>query len=419
MARRLALLAVTLLVCGLPASAAMRPWWASGGAASAAVHPDIAGYFPIGVFEDAHMVGGDKATFEHMLVDLKGRGLDSVLFTNNDIERDAPLLEVADRLGMHVFMLPANDWNRTWWPDSVPATRDAALTAAQPAVAAFSGHPSFRGYLVRDEPFPDDTEKVVLMTQALRELDPEHIVTSTLIGLNRVDPIFQAAGFDVMQIDVYPTAPANLPCDFTLNGFAYPQHDFVSYIRAVTKSRPAAAPLWLVLQTHSFDAGVHSLRTPLPTEVRMQQWLALGEGADGIFWFVYSTQQSWIGLADNEALYAEVTALAARLRPLRALFLGTSKVADRFTVSGGPQAYVSTLASADGRRTYVVAVNGACQSSQRLALSSTTLRGALRDLESGRVYQQGEPIEFRPGDGRIFELLGQSWLPFVSARRGR
>lgn len=413
MARRILSLIFLALLGAQPASASLRPWWEVRGPVVQATHPDLAGYFPIGVFEDANMIGGDKATFELMLRDLKSRGLDTVLFSNNRIARDAPLLEVSDRLGMKVFMLPDYDWYRNWWPDTVPATLDRAKAAARPAVEAFSGHASFAGYLVKDEPFLDDAEKVVLMTQALRELDPEHMVNTTLIGLNRVDPIFQAADFDVMQIDVYPTAPANPPCDLTMNGFAYAQHDFVSYIRSVTRNRPTTAPLWIIMQTHSFDAGIHSLRTPLPTEVRMQQWLALGEGADGLFWFVYSTQQSWIGLVDNAELYPEVTDLTARLLPLRSLFLRTSKVADQFTVKGGTRPYVSTLASADGKSSYVVAVNRDCQSARQLTISSSSVKGALRDVETGRVYDQGEPIEFRPGDGRIFQVVRQSWLPIV------
>ena len=56
-------------------------------------------------------------------------------------------------------------------------------------------------------------------------------------GWDYGERLFQAARFDTMQIDVYPAARANPPCDFTMNGFAYPQHDFVSYIRAVAKNR--------------------------------------------------------------------------------------------------------------------------------------------------------------------------------------
>jgi hypothetical protein len=235
----------------------------------------------------------------------------------------------------------------------------------------------------------------------------------TLIGLNRVGPIFAAAKPDVMQIDVYPAAKHNQPCDFTMNGFAYPQHDFVSYIRAVAATRPATTPLWIILQTHSFDAGIHSLRTPLPSEVRMQQWLALGEGATGMYWFVYSTQQSWIGLADNKPLYDEVASLARRVAPLRGLLLGLHRVDNRFTIAGNTTPYISTLADASGTKSYAVAVNKDCQNAQNLTIQSTQVGGRLRDLESGRIYALGEPINVRPGDGKIFASVNVMHLPLV------
>jgi len=342
--------------------------------------------FPLGVFEDGNMIGGNTARFETMLNDLRAHGLDTVLFVNNTVERDEPLLGVADRLGFNVFMMPNGDLNETWWPDEVSATIATARIIAKPIVAAWGKHPSLKGYLVSDEPFLDATQKVALMTRALREADPKRPVLMNLIGLGRVGPIFAAAKPDVMQIDVYPAAKDNPPCDFTMNGFAYPQHDFVSYIRTATQTRPASAPLWIILQTHSFDADSHSLRTPLPSEVRMQQWLALGEGATGIYWFVYSTQQSWIGLVDNKPLYNEVAALARRVSPLRGLLLGLHRVDNRFTIAGNGTPYLSTLTDPSGTKSYAVVVNKDCQKAQNLTIRSTMVGGRLRDLESGRIY---------------------------------
>lgn len=373
----------------------------------------VQSFFPLGVFEDGNMIGGNTAKFETMLKDLRAHGLDTVLFVNNTVARDEPLLGVADRLGFNVFMMPNGDLNETWWPDQVPATIATARSIAKLIVTAWGKHPSLKGYIVIDEPFLDATQKVALMTQALREADPKRPVLINLIGLNRVGPIFAAAKPDVMQIDVYPAAKDNPPCDFTMNGFAYPQHDFVSYIRTVTATRPITAPLWIILQTHSFDAGIHSLRTPLPSEVRMQQWLALGEGATGIYWFVYSTQQSWIGLADNKPLYDEVAALARRVSPLRGLLLGLHRIDNRFTVAGNNTPYLSTLTDASDTKSYAVIVNKDCQKAQNLTIRSTTVGGRLRDLESGRIYALGQTIPFQPGDGRIFANVKVMHVPLV------
>src|SRR6266516_2662216 len=59
--------------------------------------------FPVGVFEDANLLDGDTAGFETMIGDLRSHGLDTVMFTNNAADRDAPLLDVSDRLDFGVF----------------------------------------------------------------------------------------------------------------------------------------------------------------------------------------------------------------------------------------------------------------------------------------------------------------------------
>jgi hypothetical protein len=368
--------------------------------------PSAVSYFPLGVFEDSGMVGGHQETFQKMLNDLKSRGLDSVMFTNNYADRDAPMLTISDNMDMHVFFLPAGDFNESWWKSEIPATIARARQAAEPVVNQLHMHPSFKGYIVKDEPGRRDMKKVALMTQALQELDTNRPATPILIGTDRVGPIFEAARPEVMLIDVYPAGYHNPIGDFTLTGFGYNHLDFVSYIREVTQKKPPTTPLWIILQTHKFgDGGRFSLREPVPAEVRAQNWLAIGEGAKGIFWFIYSSQQGWNGLVDNPILYQEVTSLTLRVAPLRDTLLQLQKGDNVFTITGRGNPYVSTLISHDKTKTYVVAVNMDCENPQELKITSDTLNGKLRDLETTRTYEQGERISFRPGDGHIFEVI--------------
>jgi hypothetical protein len=227
-----------------------------------------------------------------------------------------------------------------------------------------------------------------------------------LIGVDRVGPIFEAAQPDVLLIDVYPVGYNNPPCDFTMTGFGYPDLDFVGYVRRVTENKPVTTPLWIILQTHNF---MDQLRQPLPAEVRAENWLAIGEGATGIFWFIYSSQQGWTGLIDNPALYQEVTRLARRVAPLRNRLIGLRKSADTFTVTGQKNPYISTLVreGVTGIRYYAVAVNRDCEKAQPLTIGSSALSGRLWDLEGCRTYPLGEPLPFAPGDGRIFEFVGE------------
>ncbi|MCG8351947.1 MAG: beta-galactosidase [Chloroflexales bacterium] len=364
-------------------------------------------YFPIGVIEDANIVRGDNSDFERTIQNLQARGFDSMFMVNNFAERDASLLNLTDQYDFNMYMMPAGDWNQTWWPASIPKNLPAARNAAQPVVRAWSGHPSLKGYVLKDEPYRAHIPKLQLMARTLRELDPATPLLASLVGLDRVEPIYTAVGLDVMAIDAYPFGRNNPPCDTRMTGLGYHHIDFVPYIRAVSQKRPAGAPLWTILQTHAFSNSNFSLRQPRPSEVRMQQWLALGEGATGVFWFVYSTQQSWIGLEDNNDLLDEVTMQTYRLRPLRKLLLKLQKTDDRFTVAGQKKPYISTLSSRDGQRMFALAVNRDCQQAQQLTINARHLQGVLRDVETEQLYSLGEAITFQPGDGKLLELFAQ------------
>jgi len=362
--------------------------------------------FYLGMFEDANLTGGNTDVFRSMVADLTSRGLDTVMFSNNDSERDAPLLNVSDELNFNVLMIPAADLHREWWPSDVPANLETALAVAEPIVNRWKPHPSLKAYLTKDEPVFEDLEKVSLINEAFQTLDPSRPAMPILIGASRVGPIFNASHASIMLIDVYPVGARNELCDLTMTGFGYPDLDFVDYIRTVIKDKPASVPFWIILQTHNF---LDQLREPIAAEVREQHWLAIGEGAKAIFWFIYSSQQGWRGLRDNPELYAEVTSLTQRTIPLRDTLLGLQKTEDSFTISrtGNYTSYISTLISADNRY-FIVAVNRDCQNSQDLAIHASSLGGQLRDVETAAIYNLDTPISFLPGDGKIFELVSGS-----------
>jgi hypothetical protein len=359
--------------------------------------------FPLGVFEDANILGGNETFFRTIIDDLKNHGLDTIMFANNFSQRDSTLLQASDEMGFNVYMSPAGDLNETWWSTDIPTRRDKALEAARNIIAYWKTHPSLKGYIVKDEPGLHEINKVQLMNQAFRELDPARPAMPILIGVDRVGPIFEKAQPNVMLIDVYPFGAQNPPCDLTMTGFGYQNYDFVSYIRTVTQNKPPSTPLWMILQTHNF---LNQLREPSRTEVREQHWLAIGEGVKGIFWFIYSSQQGWTGLVDNPPLYDEVSSLVKRTDALRSVLAGLQKVEDQFSVTGNRRQshYISTLRSSDNR-TYIVVVNKDCQNAQKLIIKPLIPGSQLKDLETSTLYRLGSPILFPPGDGKIFELV--------------
>jgi hypothetical protein len=366
------------------------------------------GFFPIGVFEDGNIINNAQ-NFRAMVMDLENHDMDTVLFVNNSVDIHAPLLSISDQLGFNIIFSPAGELNSQWWPESVPGDLDTAQRVIAPIVERLRDHPSLRAYNIIDEPDVELKDKVALAVQVFRDRDPLRPAMPTLIGLGRADLIFDAAQPDIMLIDVYPAGSYNAPCDFTMTGFGYSDVDFIQYVRAVTRSLPPSVPLWFILQTHGWhDPRDHALREPTVAEVRLQNWLAVGEGAKGIFWFIYSSEQGWRGLQDNPSLYREVTALARRVGPLRSTLLSLRKVEDEFFVASSVPAYASTLATADGAERFVVVANRDCTHAQMLSVRAPERQGSLRDLESGESFRLGMPIRVAPGDGRIFAFVPES-----------
>ena len=357
-------------------------------------------FFPIGVFDDAN-VTNTPARFENLIGDLQSRDMDTLLFTNNFVATQAPLLDISDRLGFNIIFAPMGDLDRRWWPSSVSTDIETARSVVGPIVDRLAGHPSLRGYSIVDEPPASLQEKVTLAVKAFRERDPSRPAMPVLAGLDRGNSIFDAARPDVMLIDVYPVGKSNGPCDLSMTGFGYPDLDFVEYVRAITRTKPSGVPLWFVLQTHGVAWA--NLREPTPPEIRLQNWLAIGEGGKGIFWFTYSSQQGWRGLQDNAPLYGEVTTLARRIRPLRETLLRLRKAPNTFVAAGG-SSYVSTLVSPEDARLYVVVANRDCAGEREISILGPDRKGSLVDLESGQTFSLSSPIKLAAGDGRIFEF---------------
>ena len=360
--------------------------------------------FPLGVFEDGNFQ--NSSTFGGMIDDLRAHNLNSVFFVNT-WSSGGDMLNVSDNKDFDVYYNLNEGWEAWFNNPTAPVDIATARSTFYPLIDAVKDHPSLKGYNVLDEPTNDLQSKVALAVQAYQERDPDRLTMPTLIGIGRADPICTASQPDVMMLDVYPFSADNAACDTTMRAFGYPTYDFVDYVREIVQSKPAGAPLWVILQTHSFGDGSESwhLRAPTAPELREEQWLAIGEGATGVFWFIYSSEQGWTGLQDNPALFSEVSSLAQRIKPLRSLLVTLSKTTDQFAVSGsaGP-AYASTLTNDAGSQTYVVAVNKQC-AAQDLTLSSISGQKQLRDLETGQIYSTGSALPFQAGDGRIFEVM--------------
>lgn len=304
-----------------------------------------------------------------------------------------------------------------WFHPTIPADPQIAKEVIQPMVDKLKVHKNLNTYLVKDEPDTDEEtkNKVKIAVDVFKKLDATRSAIPLLgYTADRTIQNLATSNPDVMMIDIYPITLGMPLCE--LNDIGPDQKAMLGYIRQVVKHKPADVPFWAVLQ--AFDDGneteydsMGQWRYPKAEEIRLQNWLALGEGATGIVWFLYNTillpdqpekMYGNIGLKENiNGVYDEISKQALRVKKLQKLLINLRKVPDVFTVSGGTTGYISTLKSRDGSKEFAIAVNRSC-SKQSLRIDVPQSTGVFRDLEKGRIYQAGSTVDFEGGDGKVF-----------------
>ncbi len=355
-----------------------------------------------GVFEDGNKMI-DPADFEAMILDLQARDLNAIAFTST-----TPDLTIADRLGMNIIATPMGDLFDPWYfNDSVSVDLETAREIIAPVIAELQGHPSVRGYNLLDDATPAYIDKLRLTLEVIREIDPITPASPVMVRNRQGLEVYEGVRPDAFLTYYNPIRNFNDFCDF----YGQETRGWVDIIRMTNYIRTRETPLWLVLQAHSTvtgpgDQNPGHLREPIIEEVRLLNWMALGEEAEGIFWFVYSTfdNRPWRGLKDNPELFAEITELAGRVRVMEPVLLDTDKIADRFFAASAGETYTSSLYSPRSGAYYVLAANQSCDT-QDLTITTPYFTGMLRDVETDETYPLGAPISFRGGDGRLFQLI--------------
>lgn len=382
---------------------------------------------PIGVFQAGAHLGG-IAGFDLMVTRLQAAGMDSAILIERS--QSQALFDSADEANFKLILMPIFELDRSWWPDEFPATLAQAQRAASAIIDNVRGHSSLFAYALTDEPSNQQAEKVCLLTDTFRDLDASTPVTGVFIGLNRGDLIFRDCQPDILLIDLYPFKEESALGDFSMRGFGYNNLDYVDYIRRFTRFKTPEQPLWVLLQTHKTDWPNYKLREPTPAELRAMNWLALGEGASGFFYFHWTSAQTWRGLADNPDLLAEVGHFSRRVRALETLLLSWHKTDDAFFVADTSRnddndqfAYTSTLSTAqvvppEGELSaqvqredmYVLLVNRDVTNTRTFTLEMLPTLGTpdsveLLNAESGALQTLTDPITLAPGDAALFQVF--------------
>ncbi len=284
---------------------------------------------------------------------------------------------------------------------------------------------SLIGYELLDEPAYDQERAYRLraIQQVLHKLDPAHPSAPVLIGYDsRISGHTADMKPGILLIDVYPCRDTDgtidihdQPGNFN-NIWGYAGLSMLEYMDwAMNFVEPRGVSTWVIHQGHKFS---DNLDEPTPEEIRLQVWLSLSRAAKGFFFFIYETQQSWIGIKDNPSIKSALSDIYSRLQSPSVFSVLPHLEKDTFNVSitggGNPYGYSSGEAAAlkAGTKKYIIAANRNCTSSDIITINSSTYPNAtLKDLETSTIYAMSDPISFGPGDGKIFELIIQPLTP--------
>ncbi|MBI2443187.1 MAG: hypothetical protein HYV40_04760, partial [Candidatus Levybacteria bacterium] len=378
-------------------------------------------FFPVGAF-DAMIPGPNELTA--YITDVTQRGMDSLMMNNNNITNtlQQQMLSVADQKNFNMFEGPQNELYTQWW-NSTTVTADLATAKqiAQPLVDLMKIHPSLKGYNLVDDAGGQSLLKRNLMQQAFYELDPtrqvSYIQGATPDRYDFVNDIQPRAVYNYG----YPAAVGLNACDWRRGDSG--QRTWIDNFRIGKQFIPDNTPIYQILQTHQTQKDINGtilgdgspLRYPTVEELRLQQWLAIGEGATGLLWFTYNDlttppgQPSWVGWKNNPAFLTEITSLSQRIQPFKSTLAQLKKIDDKFTVSGTGKVYASTFLHKTDNRVFVLVANPEC-TQQTLTLATSYVTGQLKDLETGATQAITTPITLRGGDGKVFELVNESLI---------
>jgi hypothetical protein len=384
-----------------------------------------------------------KAALHHPDVGAKPNHMQYVCWTDgNPAEHEGSLnfsgIIEADKVGGEVFQVAApmqrTDTNDGWDDWFIDTNGDATLTPvyqplihttafadtlAQSIVAYYADNPNVLAFHIRDD--VGDTDEILLTNMAIA-------------AMQRADPrpataMWPGAGFtgSSFTADIRLVTRYMYPCGRYLNDTDTAEGDFhrstfgvgvdfEDVLEDFMAMGGVDIPHWAVLQAHwtLSGSGGSRLRTPTVREFRKQFWTAIGEGVKGIFWFRWSNVSGEsVGLADPASAdrMAVVKELSSRLTPqIRAHLLRTVSVDDAFVTSGGGRAdipttyanaYTGTLHNAVNDTYYCVLCNHSL-STAAVTVTSPTLTGSLRNMETDASFRLGSSVSLPALDGGIW-----------------
>jgi hypothetical protein len=322
--------------------------------------------FYFGAFSDSPISVAAPATFFN---GINAIGLDAAMFTNGSTARADILATEADKRGVPIFIGSLEELTAN------PAADVSAI------VRSLWKHKSLQAHYVIDEPATTDQANITTWVNAYRAADPNREAFPVLIGVDARKDIYVNSGLRMLVLDVYPYATGNAALNTTMGGFGY-SFDMDEYLRQMTAKRNRRHHLQVILQTHGGGVG---LRVPSAAEIHLEFWKAVSWGANGVWWFIWDTEDFWVGLdnvADPNGLRAAILALSQQLTlAMRQALRDTSRAIDEWTFTNG--AVCRTLGICNSQGTdfgpdrFVVVYN---PTGATISTGGTTVNGEARNL---------------------------------------
>jgi len=183
-----------------------------------------------------------------------------------------------------------------------------------------AGQPGGLGYYTYDEPTVDKMSTVFSQWPTLSAGDPGGVTFGTLARMPQVWRWRDMA--DVMSTDPYPVGSTLNADDFSYGARSSPPMMRTSiWTRETVRQSYGSRPVWMVLQTFDFQN-----QFPTYAQMKMQAYKAIINGATGILWWGFVSQQGieyeWYVVGSHQP-YLDFKRISQEVMALEPLLIST------------------------------------------------------------------------------------------------
>ena len=272
------------------------------------------------------------------------------------------------------------------WPGTATCRDQTADALGQDGftacmAAALGTNPGLVGWYTADERPADQVERVFHQYTILRQNNPGGV---TFIAQNRpVELVRWRDAVDVMGVDPYPIY--NIP-----EGTLSPLEMVTDWVEQAQAAVGGSRPVWAVIQFFKFGSKGH---WPTYEELRTMSWMAIVEGAKGLFYWSYGAKGlSWVKDPEvKEQRWKDLVRVTNEIKSLEPALLSPS--APEILASHSPSGTIRILPRRVGETRYLIAVNNtprAVQAEFRLS----ELARSVEVIGEGRTVELKAPNRF-------------------------